>query len=199
MPYCQRFAIIPKELFRRKFVVEMSGKMQVEDYNNWLQTLCGGRTLSLICMPQPAAGLRFRLVNPKMFLQLAKKPGVTCLLSNGVNILVGDAENGPPHVKRFPVVSQWLMDRHALHEERISYKLSELVGQVYGPGFGSRSCTQQKGTNQYFGSRGSDQSSETVVEGPGLAREGQYFRKYYCCPPWRAYIEKRIKDFMTQV
>jgi hypothetical protein len=199
MPYRQRFALVSKDLYRRKVVVDRSGVMLVDEYNAWLEKLCHQRTITLICLPQPSTGIRFRLVDKETFSQLLKQPGLSKHVGNGVQILTGGRETGPPHVKPYPVVSQWLMDDIRLHQERISYKLTELIGQLYGPGFGSRHRAKRIGTNLYFGTRGSHQSSPTPVEGPGVAPHGQYHRNYYMCPQWRAFIEKRVKDFMARV
>ena len=171
-------------------------------YNKLLQAHCRGVNETYVCLPQPGAGLRFRLVTPEEYNRLQKKPGASRHnVNGGIRLLTGLTETGPPSDSPYPVVSQWLVDedkKQGLHKEDISYRFSEILVDVYGCGFGSRNCSSTTGSNIYLGTRSSHQSSASPTEGPGNASISQYYRSYYCLPVFRAWLEKRSRDFLRR-
>jgi hypothetical protein len=131
---------------------------------------------------------------------------MTLHVENGVRLLTGRTEFGHPAQFPYPVVSQWIIDDTQLHPTAIDYRFVELIGKVYGRGFGSRDRAVQEGTNVYLGTRGSDQSNLSPSEGTGQARKCQYYREYYSQPTLRAEIQKqlnvlleRAKKFSSQI
>jgi hypothetical protein len=125
--------------------------------------------------------------------------GMKLTSGNGVRILTGRSETGGVSCSPHPVVSQWVMDAQELHETQIHYRMTELVTDVFGLGFGDRGRASQLGSNIYFGTRSSDQSSPTPAEGPGQASLSQYYRQNYAFPLIRASIEKLSKVLGAKV
>ena len=185
-----------------KLMYAVSGKMTAPLYNTLLRKVCPPDSIEkYVCLPQPGAGLRIRLVPPVIFDSMSKVPPAQLFDANGVRVLVtGLSESGPPcSGSSHPVVSTWLIDHVGLHKEEISYRFTELLAIVYGPGFGERECNAQMGANIYLGNRASDQSTPSPVEGPGRATLSHYFRDYYQSPYLRATIEKKSKGFLRKV
>jgi hypothetical protein len=158
--------------------------------------LCGTK----LCLPQPGSGLRFCLVTREAFVKLSEaKEGLQSHVVNGIGILKGDVEFGPPHANPHPALSQWLVDEGGLNSTEILYQKNELIDQVlYGQGFGGWPCSTQKGTNRYLGKQSSDQSNPTIVEGPGQAGELQYHRSPYKLQIFCPYLDKRIRNLLVK-
>jgi hypothetical protein len=160
-----------------------SSKLTPQQYNHLLDVSCDV-VEEYVCLPQPGVGLRFRLVSPGDFLKVcSRNKGLVLRQANGLSMLTGFSETGSVSSSPYPVVSQWLIDAQELHASQIHLRTMELVADVYGPGFGDRGRASQMGTNIYFGTHASDQSSPSPAEGPGQAKLFQYYyRDYYTHP-----------------
>jgi hypothetical protein len=184
-----------------KLVSRTNGRLTPEEYNRILDTSLVVAE-EYVCLPQPGAGLRFRLVSPGEFSKLrSRHKDLVQREANGVSMLTGFSETGSVSCSPHAVVSQWLIDEQELHcdQDQIHFRFTELVADVYGPGFGDRGRASQIGTNIYFGYRASDQSSPTPAEGPGQARFSQYYRDYYAYPLIRTHLEKTLKRLTKSV
>lgn len=197
-PYLQNFTIVSAATYRA--MARFSGKLDPVDFNRWLLSFGNINEVErLVCLPQPGAGLRFRLVSPVKFEELVVAGCGTVSTANGIRVLTGLTEDGQPCVSPHPLVSTWLIDNVGLHEERLSYRFTEIVSVIYGKGFSGRAITANMGANVYLGSRSSEQSTPSPAEGPGRATSSQYFRQEYKHPYLRACIEKKAKDLLARV
>ena len=198
LPYYQEFGMLNSKQF--KMMKTVSGKFSVPDFNGFLRRVCNGRTEKYVCLPQPGAGLRFRLVSTNHFEFLLTKAPNHLFKANGIRVLVNGAkESGPFCSSPHPVVSTWLINQKGLHLVEIEYRFTELLNKVYGNGFGDRDCTAQMGANIYLGTRASGQSTPSPVEGPGRAVMSQYYREYYKLPCLRPFMEKTSNSFLERV
>jgi hypothetical protein len=200
MPYYQTFAILDRRTYEFSVFSSKSGQLTVPAFNKFL-SIAASRTETYVCLPQPGAGLRFRLVSSvdMELLIKAQVPDSVVAVANGTRVLHGCREIGPPHKCPHPVLSQWLVDREELHAEDIPYHLTTMSSDCYGQGFGARSRCRGIGQNLYLGQRASEMANVSPVEGPGQAQHSQYHRQHYRNKQHSPFLEKRAHALLTKI
>ena len=200
IPYHQTFGLLSRRAYDALVFSSNSGKFTVPAFNDFLSR-SASRIEKYVCLPQPGAGLRFRLVCPMAMQKLiAEFPDSTVHVANGIRVLYGGcSETGPPHKSPHPIVSQWLIDRQELHSECIPFHQTTISSDCYEQGFGERSRCKGMGQNLYLGRKASEMANVSPVEGPGQARQSQYHRQYYRNKQHCPFLEKRAKALLSKV
>ena len=182
---------------RKKFLSlsKLSGTLTPVEFNDNLKSWCNGKVESYLCFPKGTTSTRFRLVTKEEFHKLSQMSQYQKTEADGIGLLYGTTETGAPCESPYPVISFWLKDPHCLHAKAdlISYRLVELIRQIYGKGYGSRSPGSSQGDNLYLGTRESEMSSSNPIQGPGQAQNSQYHWEHYRQIVLRAQIEKMVK------
>jgi hypothetical protein len=152
------------------------------------------RVVPLQCITNAGSGTRIRLVTTEEF-EYQKRKEETRVYGSGRRFLSAGYDENPIHEGPGVVLSWWLVEQH-LHPHTILPSTTDLFQECYGKGFGSRDRSKNLGLNLYTGKRMSDMKNPSPIEGPGQARQGQYFRNNYVSL-LQPQVEKLINSLST--